>query len=134
MNGMNNTNTCETKSIIKPLKFRFVTCSTNCYNDFFSKKFFGYLKIVLDKIKRFESHFFIYNNRYILNFIKNNNIDFVHTFDFENLFTGIPHDNLISICSEIFEVYFKYSNLTKLELIFLKIIFIMVYILIGRLR
>lgn len=88
-----------------PVKFRFVTCSTNCYNKKMSKKFFEFLKIVLKNIKLKDKFFMINNNKNILEFLNSNSVFAVHTFDFENLFTSIPHNDLLQICSEIYNNY-----------------------------
>ena len=91
----------------KPVKFRFVTCNTNCYNNQASKKFFWYLNKVLKVIIEEPKCKIIYNNRKVLEVVKNmgNCIKFIETFDFENLFTSIPHNEIKNICETLFENY-----------------------------
>ena len=75
-----------------PIGFRFVTCSTNCYNKKMSKKFFEYLKIVLRNIKRKDKYFMVDSNRTVLDFFKSHKVTSIQTFDFENLF--ISHNDI----------------------------------------
>lgn len=96
----------------QPVKFRFVTCSTFCYNSYFGKLFFKYLKIILSNIFKLENNFIIDNNQKLLNYLNNNIIKTVNTFDFENLYTSIPHDNLIDICNFYFK-YLEESNINR---------------------
>lgn len=54
-----------------PIKFRFVTCSTDCYNNVFSRKFFKYLKIIMYKVLEKGDSFIINNNMDVLDFMEN---------------------------------------------------------------
>jgi len=92
-----------------PVKFRFVTCSTNCYNKVACKQFFFYLNKILNEILKDNNCKIIINNSKVLNFLKTvKDCKCIETFDFENLFTNIPHNNIKDIC-----VYF-YNNYNHL--------------------
>ncbi|XP_071042668.1 uncharacterized protein, partial [Parasteatoda tepidariorum] len=87
-----------------PIKFRFIACGTNSYNSDISKRFFCFLKIILLKIKK-EKNIIIESNVEVLDFIKSNDISSINTFDFENLYTSIPHEKIIEICEGIYDKY-----------------------------
>ncbi len=70
---------------------------------------------VLEKILLNESHFIIKNHRDVLNFLNSNRVETIHTFDFENLFTNIPHANLIGICEKLYEGYLFNEELIRLN-------------------
>lgn len=68
---------------------------------------------ILKKILNYEKHLIVNNNQEVLDFLNNNNINKLQTYDFENLFTSIPHGNLINICSEIYDYYLTGENIVK---------------------
>ena len=98
-----------------PTKFRFVTCNTKGYNKKISCIFFNYLNVIAKAMENMENDFcIIYNNKNVIDFLnKENSGKPISTFDFENLFTSIPHNNIIEICKDIYNEFNEIIKCTK---------------------
>jgi len=101
-------------SIKTLIKFRFVTCNTNCYNEQAYKIFFNYLNEISCEISKNDTCEIINNNHQVLNFLrKANNCKSIETFDFENLFTSVAQDNIRCICASLHEHDIQCFNCKK---------------------
>ena len=87
-----------------PIGFRFITCGTNSYSQKASIKLQEHFKVIIDNLVNREDNFVISNNQGVIRCLeKNSDIIKLDTYDFESLFTNIPHRNILEVFDSIFE-------------------------------
>lgn len=95
-----------------PVGFRFITCGVNTYMNLPGLILSKALNSILNLVTNDNSSWIINNNKPVTDFIKNNTISHIESFDFKDLFTSIPLDKL----KEALDYYFyNYNNLINLE-------------------
>lgn len=96
----------------QPIGFRFITCGVNTYMNHPGKIFSKALNSILDLILNDNSSWIINNNKPVLEFLKNNKVKHIESYDFKDLFTSIPLDKLKDALNYF---YYNYHTLINLE-------------------
>ena len=98
-----------------PLAFRFITCGSNTYINKPGLIFFNILQKLNNFITNEGFTWIINNNKSVLNFLHNNNIHSIDTFDFKDLFPSIPLYHLKDVLTSY---YNDYNNILNISLEF----------------
>ena len=97
-----------------PIGFRFVTSGTKSYNKKASEALQTYLKIITDHLISQGDNFIILNSQRVINYIDNfSRINTIDTYDFENLFTSLPHNNMLDVFNSLFEEFRDLLNCSR---------------------
>lgn len=94
-----------------PLAFRFITCGSNTYINKPGNIFFNLLTKLYNFIVGEGFTWIINNNKPVLEYLHNNNIHSIDTFDFKDLFSSLPLFHLKDVLTAYYNDYNSILNI-----------------------